>query len=75
MKKYIHVNQHVIKKNKKLGKTDPVLTIKSYKDNQYAKEVLIDGPCRIVYSPDKPLSCGATVYIVVENGVNVTAVK
>jgi hypothetical protein len=25
--------------------------------------VNIDGPCQIVYSPEKPLSCGATVWI------------
>ena len=26
-------------------------------------EAIIDGPCRVVYSPDKPLSCGARVWI------------
>jgi hypothetical protein len=63
MKKIIHVNQHVIKSNKKTGKRDACLTVKTYKDNTYAHEVVINGPCRIVYSPDKPLSCGATVWI------------
>jgi hypothetical protein len=28
-KRYIHVNQHVLKSNKKHGKCDPVLTIKT----------------------------------------------
>lgn len=28
-----------------------------------AIEVRIDGPCVIRYSPDKPLSCGARVWI------------
>jgi hypothetical protein len=63
MKKYIHVNQHVIKRNAKEGTTDPVLTVKTYKSNDYAHEVEIDGPSKLVYSPDKPLSCGAKVYI------------
>jgi len=40
-----------------------VLTVKTYKSNTYAHEVEIDGPSRIVYSPDKPLSCGAKVWI------------
>jgi len=63
MKTIIHVNQHKIKANRKSGKTEPVLTCKTYKTNTYAHEVIIDGPCKIVYSPDKPLSCGAHVWI------------
>ena len=63
MKKYIHVNQHIIKSNRKHDKHEPVLTVKTYKSNDYAHEVMIDGPCTVVYNPDKPLSCGATVWI------------
>lgn len=63
MKKIIHVNQHKIRSNAKTGAREPVLTIKTYRDNMYAHEVTIDGPCKIVYSPDKPLSCGAKVWI------------
>ena len=63
MRTVIHVNQHVIKANRKHGKTDPVLTCKTYKSNNYGHEVYIDGPCRIVYRPDKPLPCGAHVWI------------
>ena len=63
MKKVIHINQHVIKRNSKTGEREPVITVKTYKDNNYASEVKVDGPCKIVYSPDKPLSCGAKVWI------------
>ena len=56
MKKIIHINQHVIKSNSKTGEREPVITVKTYKDNNYAHEVYVDGPCKIVYSPDKPLS-------------------
>ena len=63
MKKIIHVNQHVIKSNRKHDKREPVLTVKTYKSNEYAHEVHIDVPCSIIYSPDKPLSCGAHVWI------------
>ena len=63
MKKIIHVNQHVIKSNRKHDKREPVLTVKTYNSNEYAHEVHIDGPCSIIYSPDKPLSCGAHVWI------------
>ena len=63
MKTIIHVNQHVIKSNTKTGSKDPVLTVKTYKSNTYANEVEIKGDSKIVYSPDKPLSCGAKVWI------------
>lgn len=63
MKTIIHVNQHAIKRNAKAGTNEPVLTVKTYKSNTYAHTVDIQGPSRIVYSPDKPLSCGARVWI------------
>jgi hypothetical protein len=63
MKTIIHVNQHVIKANRANEVNDPVLTVKTYKSNDYAHEVEIHGASRVVYSPDKPLSCGAHVWI------------
>ena len=63
MKTIIHVNQHVIKRNSKLGENNPVLTVKTYNSNTYAHTVEIQGPSRVVYSPNKPLSCGARVWI------------
>ena len=72
MKKIVHINQHVIKKNAKTGERKPVITVKTYKSNDYAHEVSIDGPCKIIYRPDKPLSCGAKVWIETEFNVNIT---
>ncbi len=69
MKTIIHVNQHVIKANKKNGVENPVLTVKTYKSNTYAHEVDIKGDSKIIYSPDKPLSCGAHVWIETHNEV------
>jgi len=65
MKTFIHVNQAYIRSNKKVEPDErvPVLTVKTYKTNTYANNVTIEGPSRIVYSPDKPLSCGARVWI------------
>jgi hypothetical protein len=67
MKTIIHVNQHNIKANVK-GENLPVLTCKTYKTNEYANEAIIYGqdglPAAVIkYSPDKPLSCGAKVWI------------
>ena len=63
MKTIVHVNQHVIRSNKKNNQQEPVLTVKTYKTNLYCHEVEIKGPSKIIYSPDKPLSCGARVWI------------
>lgn len=71
MKKVIHINQHVIRKNGKTGERNPVITVKTYKENRYGHTVDVDGPCRIVYSPDKPLSCGAKVWIETQAEVKV----
>jgi hypothetical protein len=69
VKTVVHVNQHVVRKNSKSGAREPVLTVKTYKSNTYAHEVEIKGPSRVVYSPDKPLSCGAKVWIETESEV------
>lgn len=65
------MNQHVIKANRKNGVEDPVLTVKNYKENKYAHEVDIKGPSKVVYSPDKPLSCGAHVWIETQSEVTI----
>ena len=63
MKSIIHVNNHVIKRNAKTGEREPTLTVKQGRNNTYAHSVEILGPSRVVYSPDKPLNCGAKVWI------------
>ena len=78
MKTYIHVNQHVIKSNRKKGEVEPVLTCKTYKTNTYAHEAIIrdengNEVARVVYRPDKPLSCGAHVWI--ETQLDVETIK
>lgn len=71
LQKIVHINMHVIKRNHKEDEREPVITVKTYKSNDYGHEVVIDGPCRVVYRPDKPLSCGARVWIVTEAEVEV----
>ena len=50
-----------------------MITVKTYKNNMYSNEVHIDGACKIIYSPDKPLNCGAKVWI--ETQSNITMKK
>ena len=80
VKTIIHVNQHVIKSNRKNGVDDPVLTVKTYKSNTYAHEAIIRDAsgaevARVVYSPDKPLSCGAHVWIETQLTVETVTTK
>lgn len=65
---YIHVNQNRIRSNLKHGTLDPVITIKSEKDNIYCHEVEILGPSKVVYHPmgETILVCGARVVIETE---------
>lgn len=63
MKTIIHVNQHIIRSNRKGGALHPPLTVKTYRGNKKAYEVEIAGPSKVIYSPNKPLPCGAKVWI------------
>jgi len=74
MKRIIHVNQHVIKANRKTNGNDPVLTCKTYKENRYGNTVEFSGKSRVVYRPNKPLSCGAHVWIETDEPILVDGV-
>jgi hypothetical protein len=73
MKKYIHVNQHVIRSNLKNGTAEPVITIKEGRKNTYCHEVDILGPSRVIYGEggEKILSCGARVVIVTDSEIEI----
>jgi len=66
MIKRVHVNQHKIRTNAKHDEREPVITVKTYKSNEYCSEAVIKGPSKVIYSPDKPLPCGAKVWIETE---------
>ena len=72
-KTYIHVNQHVIRSNKKNNEDTPVITVKQGTKNTYCHEVAINGPSKVVYGGnDKPLlSCGARVVIETEASIDI----
>lgn len=64
--KRIHINQHVIRRNLKEAdpaKREPAISVKSSRGNDRYYEVEIHGPSKVVESIDKPLSCGARVWI------------
>ena len=63
--KRIHVDQHVIKRNAKspTGPYQPACTVQNRGRSHKAMTVEIEGPSTMHYRPDKPLSCGARVWI------------
>ena len=79
MKTRIHVNQHNIRANAK-GASLPVITVKDYRENRKTNCAEIIGTngsvvARVVYSPDKPLACGAKVWIETDLDVETGGVK
>ncbi|MEB3280367.1 MAG: DNA-binding protein [Lyngbya sp.] len=70
-KRIVHVNSHRIRQNQKQQEQLPVITVKKGQTNTYGHIVEIPGGCRVVYSPDKPLRCGARVWIETFYDVNV----
>ena len=69
MKTIIHVNQHIIKANKKNGTNLPPITVKTYKETKNASMVSILGGSTLIYNPRKPLDCGAHVWLETFNTV------
>lgn len=64
----IHVNQHIIKRNKKCGEQEAPLTVKDYSRNRRASTAILRDSsgkevARVVYRPGNPLSCGATCWV------------
>lgn len=75
-KTIVHVNQFHIKHNlKNPGNRKPVMTCRTYNEYTVADTVIVRDPVtkkelgRFVYSPDKPLSCGARVWFETRNEV------
>ena len=45
--------------------------MKTSKSNEYGHQVIIHGMAKVIYSPDKPLDCGAKVWIETEADVEI----
>ena len=59
----IHVNVNVIRWNKKHNNTLPACRVEFGGKTSYCKEVKILGPSQMVYRPERPLACGAKLWI------------
>lgn len=59
----VYINRHVVASNQKTGERQPPITIFRKGRAFPATSVEIIGEARIVYSPEKPLSNGARIWI------------
>jgi hypothetical protein len=59
----VYVNRHIVAANHKSGARNPPITILCKGKRTHGTTVELIGQSRVVYSPDKPLSCGARVWI------------
>jgi hypothetical protein len=60
--KRLHVNQQVIRSNRKSGKDLPAVTVQVSSGPIRCKRAVIHGPS-VLMQATKPLSCGARVWI------------
>ena len=67
-KHIIHVNRQHIAMNAKDSGDRPVYTVKTNSKTRYAREVIIEGPSRLVYNGNQ-LSCGARAWIETESDI------
>jgi len=68
----VYINRHVVAANQKSGERNPPITILRGKGRRtYALGVELIGTARVIYSPDKPLSCGARVWIECDDAMSV----
>ena len=68
--KRIHVNQKNLRANREDGGHRPLITIQTSRGPVYADHVDIKGTSALVCRPDKPLPCGARIWIETRAEVN-----
>ena len=66
MRTIIHVDQHIIRRNRKNG-----TPLRTYKGTRKAHEIIVKGEIKFVHSPHDPLSCGARVWVETNDNVEV----
>lgn len=75
MLKIIHINRNIIQSNAKHGTSKPVCRVEIGGKVTYCMEVVILGPSRMVYRPDKPRRCGAKLWIETEAALELIGVE
>ena len=63
-RKRIHINRHVMARNKKQQEDRPAIGVEILgMQKVYGHSVSILGPSRVIHAEDKPLKCGARAWV------------
>ena len=63
-RKRIHINRHVMARNKKQQENKPAIGIEQVgAAKRYAHTVQIDGPAVVIHNETRPLKCGARCWV------------
>lgn len=65
VKTIVVINRHVIAANRKNGTREPPISVRRGRNGKptYHHEYENSNPSKLVYDPDNPLKCGATVWM------------
>ena len=75
-KTIVNVNRNEIRDNKKRKNPEPVISVKRASSNTQGFSIRINGPCEIIYRPEKPLSgCKATLWMETFASIEVKTTK
>lgn len=59
----IHINRNILQQNEKHDTSKPICRVEVKGKTWYGSKVDILGPSTMIYSPNKPRSCGAKLWI------------
>lgn len=64
-KTIVVINRHVIAANKKNGTKDPPISVRRGRNGKptYYQEYPFECEAKLIYDPEHPLKCGATVWL------------
>jgi hypothetical protein len=66
--KIVVVNRHIASSNRKHSLREPPLRVSKgrYGKPHYTSRLEITSPARLIYDPDHPLPCGATIWLEID---------
>jgi len=67
----IYIDKHIINANRKNNENNPPISVRQKNKVTKAHKIKVVGEMYIVYKPEKPLSCGAVVWLETKDDVNI----
>jgi hypothetical protein len=72
----IHINKHILDSNRTNNEQEPIIAVRrGSSPPDYYHQVHISGESNVVYNPDKPLNCGAVLWIEVNPEIEIVGTR